>query len=50
MTMIGAEYTVPTSDFLGVSHTGASWDIGAFEFESGGVVDLWQHGVLIQIG
>ena len=32
-----AEYTVPTSDFLGVSRPqGASWDIGAFEFESGG--------------
>lgn len=32
-----AEYNVPTSDFLGVSRPqGASWDIGAFEFESGG--------------
>lgn len=32
-----AEYTVTTSDFLGVSRPqGASWDIGAFEFESGG--------------
>ena len=32
-----AEYTVSTSDFLGVSRPqGASWDIGAFEFESGG--------------
>jgi len=32
-----AEYTVPTSDFLGMSRPqGGSWDIGAFEFEGGG--------------